>query len=264
MEDGFFVDCSHGRFVFDREHSRLDFDVPDGVSDSVTSHLLIDLILPLTASFQGHTLFHGAILTTAQGSAIALLGESGLGKSTLSRALSMQTPLRLCGDDMFFLEQAEGVWRVWPTYPSLRLNRDSMEALSLSAERAVGDLEGYNEKKILSLPDAPQTPDEGVPLSAIYLIDPPSSATAPGTDIPDPGPCAIEPITGAAAVEAILPCSMRASFKQPALLREEFLTLAALCNELPVFRLGYPRQFDVLPAVCGQVADHWRNLVPRR
>lgn len=269
MENGFSVDCSHGFFVFDHERGRLDFDVPDWVSDSVTSHLLIDLVLPLTASFQGHTLLHGAALTTFDESAIAILGESGQGKSTLSRALSIHTSHDLCGDDIFFLDHAEGAWRAWPTYPSLRLNRDSMMALDVSAERAVGDLEGYNAKKILSLPDAPQTPEVGYPLAALYLIDSPpanpfTTPQTPALASPDLGPCTIDAITGAAAVEAILPCSMRASFNQPDLLRGEFLTLAALCNELPVFRLRYPREFDVLPTVCRQVAEHLRKVNLRR
>ncbi len=72
-------------------------------SDETLCHILIDQVLPRLLAHRGNLIVHGAALVMDDEHSIALVGETGYGKSTLSAAFA-KSGARLLTDDCFLLK----------------------------------------------------------------------------------------------------------------------------------------------------------------
>ncbi len=92
------------------------------------------------------------------GRAVAIAAPSGGGKSTLAAALAARGFV-VIGDDICVVRtDSPGAPRVWPTYPRLRLWRDTVDALGFDAEslpRALSGKEKYLVDEIAEFPPGP-------------------------------------------------------------------------------------------------------------
>ena len=98
-----------------------------GIVAGTIDHLYLNQVLPLVLSKLGKWVFHASAVETPSG-AVVFLAESGRGKSTLAAAFST-AGYRFLTDDALLLEPADGGYEVQPSHPSIRLWRDSQEAL---------------------------------------------------------------------------------------------------------------------------------------
>ncbi len=69
-------------------------------------HLLLDQVMPLTLSERGKLVLHASAVVTPEG-AIAFLGETGRGKSTLTASFA-QRGFSVLTDDCLLLEERKG------------------------------------------------------------------------------------------------------------------------------------------------------------
>jgi len=123
---------------------------------------------------RGVSLLHGSVVCSS-GSAIAFLGDSGAGKSTIAAAL-LDRGYAALTDDLIALARLDGELCVWPGYAGLRLWADSVERLFRDAAtmpRLVansGLWPGW-DKRILSLNDGMgRFCERPVPLRRLYVI----------------------------------------------------------------------------------------------
>ena len=97
-------------------------------TDAATlEHILVDQILPRLLAQSGESMLHASALSI-DGKHALFLGPSGCGKSTLA-GLLQHCGHAVLSDDCVQLELVSGRLCAIPTYPSLRLNPDSMDAL---------------------------------------------------------------------------------------------------------------------------------------
>lgn len=101
------------------------YAAPDVPAHTVR-HLLLDQVLPLIAGTPHSLALHGSVVGTSAG-AIAFLGESGVGKSTLAAKLGRRG-CTVLSDDCCLIERAGSAFIVVPSYPGVRLNDDSARA----------------------------------------------------------------------------------------------------------------------------------------
>lgn len=181
------------------------------------------------------------------GRAIGLLGTSGAGKSTLASYL-IDRGGKLLTDDMLrvTIEGADALAHPGPYRLKLfeeAANRYLRNAVNLAHWNPLG------KKLIYELGD-PKMARSARRLSALYRLDAPMS----GTD----GGVALEQLRGLELFKAISASTMNSRLHTPARLARQFRFAERIARMLPVYRLSYPRNFDVF----GQVAEQIYRSAP--
>lgn len=210
--------------------------------EPATLRQLLHQILPLVANGQRATVLHAGAVQAGEG-AIAFLGRTGLGKSTLTTGFAAQGFHFLCDDALQVALSASGQPLAAPGQPHLRLWGDSAHALA--------DEGGGDAASKFRIPAGKRFPHctEEQPLTAIYLLDEGETA-APR----------FEPVRPAAALLELLQNSFLLDPQSPELLQVQHERLSAVAAQVPAFRLSYPRRYDDLPHVCRETAAHARSL----
>lgn len=115
-------------FLLDPVHHQIQCaPLSTALDDATLEHLLVDQILPRYLAHEGYVALHAAMLQL-NGRTVLVTGPSGWGKSTLA-GLVAASGHTLLSDDCTLLELADDRVFATPTYPSLRLWPDSMDAL---------------------------------------------------------------------------------------------------------------------------------------
>ena len=98
-----------------------------GVSLQTVEHLYLNQVRPLALSRQFELVLHGSAVES-ENTAIAFLGHSGRGKSTLAASFAT-TGARFLSDDSLHIDRVDKRYFVRPGHPSIRLWKDSCETL---------------------------------------------------------------------------------------------------------------------------------------
>jgi hypothetical protein len=206
-------------------------EVPWGVVEQ----LLVDVVIPRVAQLHGPPWLHASAVALERGG-VALLGSAGAGKSTLCAALTERRGAVLCDDSLALEVRGDDVLAA-PGYPSLRIWPDSAAQL-VGAELPCASPRTDKRRLERMLAVGP------VPMRLALLL-------APGEPAPS-----IEPLAPAAAFAELAGCLHRLDPAAPALLREEFEWLGAVCARLPVARLRFAHRFSELRATVDAIVRH--------
>ena len=104
--------------------------MPDpGVSDELIRGFIIGSGLGATLYLRGQLVLHASAVAGDHG-AVAFIGESGWGKSTLAAALHARG-FRMVADDLVVIDQLDGRHVVYPGLPEFRLWPDSIASLGV-------------------------------------------------------------------------------------------------------------------------------------
>lgn len=253
-----FCSCGkmHGAFVL-RFHGTVDFHIStnqrditcfprENVPASTVRHLLIDQVVPRVLGHRGWLVVHGSAVLMA-GKAVAFVGESGLGKSTLAAYLHQQGHTILT-DDCFRLDDDDPTRiSMTPNYPGVRLFDDSSnEFLARSPRREVAHYTGKKRIAIGGIEDSMHQP-----LAAIFFLASPTDQTSETVEM--------TPVTGLQRIMHLVRCSFGLYGGADDELRRHFIKQGALANSpIPFLQLSYIRQFDQLPAVRQQILESLR------
>ncbi len=131
-------------------------------------HLYINQLVPLALSRQGRPAFHASVVTVP-GGAVAFLGKTGMGKSTLAASFALGDAAFLT-DDALLIEETDDGCRALPSHASLRLWEDSVDAL-IDDDKPQADPISYSNKARLLAGDALTYSDEPQPLLAAYVLE---------------------------------------------------------------------------------------------
>jgi hypothetical protein len=131
-----------GTFVIQDKREVLVYPLPN-VGVAVLQLLLLGPVLAVLLELRGHLVLHASGVIVDDG-AIAFLGASGWGKSTLAAALHARGHA-IVADDIVALTVVDGDVLVQPGYPQLRLlpHAASLVGSLESASSAVNDKTGY-------------------------------------------------------------------------------------------------------------------------
>jgi hypothetical protein len=142
-EGGFYKTYNEGVcFVFDHIGSffvsykaEVSFQLEsDNLSAEVVSGYLDGSILAAQLTFKGFLVLHGG-LVEMEGKLIGLIGDSGIGKSTLLQGLHKSFGYNVFADDLIALEVSGDTVKLNPTeFTGLRLWGNSLEAFSMKAD----------------------------------------------------------------------------------------------------------------------------------
>ena len=215
---------------------------PTPATDAATlEHLYVNQVFPLALSRQGRPAFHASVVTVA-GGAIAFLGSTGMGKSTLATSFVRNGAEFLTDDGMLIEERDEGIF-VQPNHPSVRLWDDSIAVL-LGDDAARAPALSFTSKSRLLASDALPYCDHPKPLLAAFVL---GDDSAPVPTVGD--------LNGVDRVMGWLANSFLLDGEDRALISRHFEWTLRISGRVPTWRLDYPRRYDVLPQVRALVLD---------
>ncbi len=179
---------------------------------------------------------HATVLER-RGDALALVGESGQGKSTLAASFLAQG-LRLLTDDLMLLAPGAPPLLAYPGPPRVKLLPDSAEAILGPGTTRV-PMNPETEKHVIPVDAAHYCP-EPARLRGIYLLE---HSEAAGAEI------RIEPLAGREAFMALVGHTFNRYLADPERLRRQMAEVTRMLGAVPVKRIVYPPVFARLADV---------------
>ena len=221
--------------------------LPSKDTDAVTlEHLYINQLIPLALSRQGRPAYHASVVTVP-GGAVAFIGKTGMGKSTLAASFALDDSAFLT-DDSLIVEETDTGCRALPSHASLRLWEDSVEAL-IDADNPQADPVSYSSKTRLLAGDALAYNEEPQPLLAAYVLERRDAAVV-----------SIRTLTGLNRYMAWLGNSFLLDIEDHALLAQHFEWTHRISGAVPTFSLDYPRDYGILPDVRDAIRHHVNDI----
>lgn len=234
-----FPECS---FRIQPRAMRIDCDPASCAAESTIAHLILDHAIPRLLSLsQGFVVFHASAVQVGD-RVLAVLGQSGRGKSTLAASFAAQG-YPLLTDDCLVVRWDEGAgqWLAQPSYQSVRLWPDSVEALGIP-NTELREFAGYSTKKRTGREVDFRFASRGSPLAACFVLPQTTAPTHLGKPL-------LRPLTVNDAFVALAGAVFRVDPVDAEVNRREFEVLTSLTDSVRFWSLEYERKYDWLPIV---------------
>ncbi len=229
-------------------HSVSAYGVP-GIARETVHHLYLNQVLPLALSRQHRMVLHGSAVEVGD-DAIAFIGPSGRGKSTLAASFSISGHRFLTDDGLILSEEGDG-YRVQSGHPSIRLWSDSQQALIPDSVSVAPAVDHTPKARLLAGGEIAFSPDP-LPLRCIYVLG--------NADVDR---ALITPCSGRdALIEVVRNCFLL-DVEERAFLRHHHDALLKMVQRVPFFHLDFPRRYEQLPAVHAAVREHMSTIPDR-
>jgi hypothetical protein len=181
-----------------------------------------------------------ATTVAIDGAAIAFLGDSGYGKSSLGAAF-VQAGHQLLTDDLLVLSERDAGFAAHPGPPRIKLfPKIARQVLGRAAR---GTPIGPMTPKLVIRLDDHQASRSARPLTAIYVLTPPASDGRVRTRV------TIRRLSRRQACLALLRNTFNTAVTDPGRLSRQFAFAASVAAAVPVKLIAYPRTLRLLPAV---------------
>jgi len=205
-------------------------------------HVLLDQILPRLLAQHGHLVLHGAAVQTQRGSTLLMLGDSGMGKSTLAAAFG-RSGADVLSDDGVLIALSPGATHTVhavPCYAGLRLWPDSLDSVLADRAGESTAMAHYNDKRRLLQPGLTHA---SYPLDAIVILQPSIDATSIELDA-----CLAQD-----ACIALVRNAFQLDLGDHGNVQVLLSRAADTVNGVPVLTLAYPRDYATLPRVIDRL-----------
>ena len=240
------------RFAVDRDGHRLWADWSDETRlrslDDVAA-ILLGPVLGGLLRLRGGTSLHGCVVEIGS-QAVALLGNAGVGKSTLAATLAQRGHAVLSDDVVALEERGRGQWFAQPGYPRLRVEPGALAAFSPPVPDG-GEVFSIAGKRYVELSMAPganawRFRGRATRLAAMYVLDRGRGEGRPKA----------EEVAGADRLFELLRHSRDAFFPLPASRRAaELRSLGRLVADVPIRRLCCLDGMENVGATCDVLLD---------
>jgi hypothetical protein len=205
--------------------------------------LMLGPVLGLVLRLTGGLPMHAGAVATLNGTAIAFVGASGSGKSTMIASLLAQH-CKLLSDDLVVVKQDHGVTVLHPGHAVVKLWPASLEGLN----RGDANLpRAYPQTRKRAMEVEPAIQSGPVPLRAIFLL---SANPRPGVIAPF---CRVTPSAALPfLLEQVYPPLLPIAADERA---SVFARLSRLAAEIPIYRFERGEGFATLPIVARQIVE---------
>lgn len=211
-------------------------------SDSTLEHLYLNQILPLALGQQDKLVFHASAVEIGE-VAVAFMGASGRGKSTLTTSFATNG-FRFLTDDGLVLEARDDHYHALPSHPSIRLWKDSEQALMSQHAIKAPPVQFTTKARFLS-GSAISFCEQSRPLQHIYFL---------GEGKTEQFVC--NRMSPAVAFIELVKHSFILDIEASKFLANQFEALSQLTQQLPCYHLDYPRSFATVTAVRQAIINH--------
>ncbi len=225
---------------------------PDGVIHCIPEpgcpgrllrHFLINQVIPRFLGSQGEVIVHASAVKLSDGRAVAFLGNSGFGKSTLAASFA-QSGAVLLADDCVLINRLDGALTVVGAFPGVRLFTDSREAIfsDNSGFEQVATQMGKHQA-VLSGP----LYSDRLLLARLFALNDPAV---------DADSVSVMALPGANALLKVVSSLFTLNPADEATTVRSFKAVKDLiAGSLPCSELHYPRELDILQEVRAAVEE---------
>lgn len=193
---------------------------------------------------QGYEPLHATAIVI-DGQAIAFLGSSGFGKSSLAAAF-LADGGRLLTDDMLVLSRRERGYEAQPGPRRIKLF-PKMARRFLTGTGSAVPMNNETEKLVLPL-SADQRHHGSPPLGALYLLAPPRTMRRKQS-------IELTSLTTREAFIALVRGTFNPLISDADRLRRQYNECLTIASRVPARRISYPRVLAILPAVKQAILD---------
>ncbi len=225
-------------FVISADGLRIISRKSEGAAFESFQTYLLNQVLSFALIKRGIESLHATAMVV-RGKAVAWVGHSGQGKSTLAAAFLGQG-IPLLTDDLLVLREEQSGWWAVPGLPRVKLYPDIAKAYLGEKVRGTR-MNPLNQKRIIPLRKN-QFVRAAAPLQVVYILDssyPPSHGD----------PVQIEPISENDAFLAMIQHVFNTRVVEPERLKRHFEMSTRLVRSVPVRTIRYPRDLALLPKI---------------
>ena len=180
-----------------------------------------------------------ATCVVVDGQALAFVGDSGFGKSSLAASF-LEVGHLLLTDDLLLLRKGGQEFAAYPGPPRIKLFPEM--AARFLGEPAKGVPMNSGTRKLVIPLNRDRTCAHPVPLRIVYALKPPSDQTGKSS-------VCIEPLSPREAFLTLLRNTFNYVILDPVRLQRQFAETSVLATVIPVKQLYYPRLASSLAAV---------------
>ena len=222
-----------GEFIVSVAERRIT-SFPTAADADTTRHLLIDQVVPLVLAHAGRLVLHASSIETSMG-AVAVMGPAGAGKSTLTTSFGANGA-RVLADDALVVENRGGEWLAFPAYAGIRIWPDVIATVQPDGDSP--RVAPYTEKRRVGPHEGLSFCREPMPLRRIYVLD-----------LEEVEHVTLVPMSGREALMALVAHTFTLDASDTARAVDQLDRAHALCRDVPVKQLQYPRRLDILTRV---------------
>jgi hypothetical protein len=212
------------------------------LAPDILRHLIVDHVVPHLLAIDRALVLHASAVVV-DGRAVAFVGPTGAGKSSLAAGFVALRQARLLCDDYLRLREADGGYLADASYPGLRLWQDSAAFFADDAER-LPQVASYTDKRRWAVSTADS---DDAALAAIVLL-----GADPGADGPT---CRAERVGGRDVFAELFQQTFRAPRASRRELADDMEAVVRLAGAVPVVLVEYRRTYDALAEVAAAIAD---------
>lgn len=216
-------------------------------TEAAVAHLWQNQILPLAVAHQGHFVFHGSAVALDGENAIAFLGPSGRGKSTLAAAFALRGCPYLT-DDVLQIRQDGETCHAIPRQPSLRLWEDARNELLPVPEAGAIHTPSSGKTNAAMHHHIPACTQRRR-LRAAFVIEADPAPQIEMKHLPA-GQAAIAWVANAFTLDTVGPASLRAQFDR----------VCAMASAIPTLNLSHPKDWKRLSELMDEIVATTRAL----
>ncbi|MPV38114.1 phosphoenolpyruvate carboxykinase (ATP) [Georgenia subflava] len=213
-------------FLIDPTLTEVEVRAVDGADADLLGVLVSGTLLSFVLAMRGHPVLHASAVQVG-GVAVAFVGASGMGKSTMATLLCAEGG-RLITDDVLRLDLGDGPPRCRLGATALRLRKAAGDLSALFDDTPARRVTGDGRDALAMVPAT----DDLVPLGAIVIPVPQHEADLAGPELVRLGP--------KEAIFTLLRFPRIVGWEDPSVLDQQFQELGAIVDSVPVYAARLP------------------------
>ena len=222
-------------FLISSDGRRIGWRNVDGTPPKALQQYLLGQVLSFAMLIRGVEPLHATAVVVGTG-AVAFLGDSGYGKSTLAASFVREN-CSLLIDDVLVLEQCGRDLLAYPGMPRIKLFPEMCGSMFQGCEGT--PMNRWTRKTIFAL-KAQQHQVSAIPLRMLYVLSPPEK---------QPRKVTLRRMSERQALLSVLKNTFNDVMLSPKRLKRQFEFAASIAAQVPVKVLSYPRTLSALPVV---------------
>jgi len=208
--------------------------------------ILVGPALGAILRLRGVVCLHSSVINI-DGKAIAFIGRKRAGKSTMA-ATFVKNGYNAVADDVAAIIY-EHSYQVVPGYPKVRLRPQSLSAIHNGNAEDYQQVYTNRDSRYTDITHSFEAAP--LPLGAIYVLNPMRGIGK----IPQ-----IEPLDATQKMVEVMPHLFAGYILNEELKKQEFTFIASLIKQIPIRKINFEHNLDLLDTNCAEIAKDFRKL----
>lgn len=210
--------------------------------------ILVGPALGAILRLRGVVCMHSSVINI-DGRAAAFIGRKKAGKSTMAAAF-VKNGHNAIADDVAVITKDDDCYHAVPGYPKVRLRPQSLSAIHSGKAEEYQQVYVNRDSRYTDITHSFET--NPLPLGAIYILNRFDNIG----DTPQ-----FEPVNAAQKIINVIEHSFANYILNTELKKDEFAFFAHLVNTIPIRKINFEHNLDLLDTNCAEIVKDFRQLM---